>query len=206
MARSKSSARWLKEHAEDEYVKRARQQGYRSRAVFKLQEIDAKDRLFKPGMSVVDLGAAPGAWSQYAIQRLGDTGQVIAMDILPMDSLAGVTFLQGDFREQESLDRLLLALDKRAVDLVISDMAPNTSGVNAVDQPRMMYLAELVLDFARQCLRPGGDCLLKVFQGEGFDALLRELRADFATVKTRKPKASRARSKELYLLARNYGV
>ncbi|MEZ5589397.1 MAG: 23S rRNA (uridine(2552)-2'-O)-methyltransferase RlmE [Gammaproteobacteria bacterium] len=206
MARSKSSARWLKEHFEDEYVKRARQEGYRSRAVFKLQEIDNKDALFKPGLVVVDLGAAPGGWSQYAIQRLQDTGEVIALDILPMDPLAGVTVLQGDFREPEVLEQLLQVLNKRAVDLVISDMAPNTSGVSVVDQSRMMYLAELALDFAKQQLRPGGDLLLKVFQGEGFDELLRELRATFDRVLVRKPKASRARSKELYLLARNYGV
>ena len=206
MARSKSSARWLKEHFEDEYVKRARQEGYRSRAVFKLQEIDNKDALLRRGLVVVDLGAAPGGWSQYAVQRLQDTGEVIALDILPMDALAGVTVLQGDFREPEVLEQLLQVLNKRAVDLVISDMAPNTSGVSVVDQSRMMYLAELAFDFAKQQLRPGGDLLLKVFQGEGFDELLRELRAAFDRVLVRKPKASRARSKELYLLARNYGV
>lgn len=206
MARSKSSARWLKEHFEDEYVKRARQEGYRSRAVFKLQEIDSKDTLFKPGFVVVDLGAAPGGWSQYAVQRLRGTGEVIALDVLPMDALAGVTFLQGDFREPEVLEQLLQILNERAVDLVISDMAPNTSGVSVVDQSRMMYLAELAFDLAKQQLRPGGDLLLKVFQGEGFDELLRELRTAFSTLLVRKPKASRARSKELYLLARNYGV
>jgi 23S rRNA (uridine2552-2'-O)-methyltransferase len=206
MTRSKSSARWLKEHADDEYVKRARQEGYRSRAIYKLQEIDAKDRLLKLGMTVVDLGAAPGGWSQYAARRLGDTGKLIALDILPMDALADVTVLQGDFREQETLERLSQALAGQPVDLVISDMAPNTSGVNAVDQPRMMHLAELTLDFTAHYLRPGGDCLIKIFQGEGFDALLREMRARFSTVRTRKPKASRARSKELYLLARNYRV
>ena len=206
MTRSKTSARWLKEHFQDEYVKRARQEGYRSRAVYKLQEIDAKDALFKPGMIVVDLGAAPGGWSQYAVERLGHSGQVIAQDILPMDSLAGVTVLQGDFRELDVLEQLLHILNKRLIDLVISDMAPNTSGVNAIDQPRMIHLAELAVDFAKQQLRPGGDLLVKVFQGEGFDDLLQELRAIFNKVLVRKPKASRARSKELYLLARNYGV
>ena len=206
MSRSKSSARWLKQHFEDEYVKRAQQAGYRSRAVFKLQEIDAKDNLFKPGMRVVDLGAAPGSWSQYAALRVGEGGQVIALDVLPMDTLAGVQFVQGDFREQAVLDQLLQLLKDRPLDLVISDMAPNTSGINAVDQPRMMYLAELALDFARQCLRPGGDMLIKVFQGEGFESLRAELRRSFAKVASRKPKASRSRSKELYLLARNYGV
>ena len=206
MARSKSSARWLKEHFEDAYVKRAQQSNYRSRAVFKLQEIDAKDRLIKPGMLVVDLGAAPGGWSQYAASRVGEGGQVVALDILPMDSLAGVEFIQGDFRERAVLDQIVLLLKNHPVDLVISDMAPNTSGINAVDQPRIMYLAELALDLSRQSLRPGGDMLIKVFQGEGFDALLAETRQSFAKVVTRKPKASRPRSKELYLLARNYGV
>lgn len=204
MPRSKSSARWLQEHFEDEYVNRARQEGYRSRAVYKLIEIDHKDRLFRPGMNVVDLGAAPGSWSQYAASRVGASGCVIASDILTMDSLADVTFVQGDFAEQTVLSELLTVLNNRSLDLVISDMAPNTSGIKAIDQPRMMYLAELVLDFAKQCLRPEGDLLLKVFQGEGFDSFLRELRLSFAQVVSRKPKASRARSKELYLLARNY--
>ncbi len=204
MNRSKSSQRWLREHFTDEYVRLAREQGYRSRAVFKLMEIQARDRILKPGMTVIDLGAAPGSWSQFAARQVGRQGKVIALDILPMEPLAGVNFIEGDFREQETLDRLLALLAGRPIDLVISDMAPNTSGIKAVDQPRGIYLAELALDLARQCLRPGGDLLLKAFQGEGFDALLRELRRRFATVSSRKPKASRPRSPEAYLLARNY--
>jgi len=204
MSRSKSSARWLREHFTDEYVRLAREQGYRSRAVFKLVEIQDRDRIVKPGMTVIDLGAAPGSWSQFAVQQVGRQGKVIALDILPMEPLAAVEFIEGDFREQETLDRLLALLTGRPVDLVISDMAPNTSGIKAVDQPRGIYLAELALDLARQCLRPGGDLLLKAFQGEGFDNLLRELRRSFATVSSRKPKASRPRSPEAYLLARNY--
>lgn len=204
MARGKSSARWLREHFTDEYVKRAQKEGYRSRAVYKLLEIHEKDRLLRPGLTVVDLGAAPGGWSQLAAQLVGGRGAVIALDLLPMEPLPGVGFIQGDFRETAVLERLLEMLNGRPVDLVISDMAPNTSGVKAVDQPRGMYLAELALDFARQCLRPGGDLLVKVFQGEGFDAFLKNLRAAFTTVAPRKPKASRARSAERYLLARNY--
>jgi len=204
MSRSKSSQRWLREHFTDEYVKLAREQGYRSRAVFKLMEIQARDRILTAGMTVIDLGAAPGSWSQFAAQRVGRQGKVVALDILPMEPLAAVEFIEGDFREQETLDRLLALLTGRPVDLVISDMAPNTSGIKAVDQPRGIYLAELTLDLARQCLRPGGDLLLKAFQGEGFDALLRELRRSFTTVSSRKPKASRPRSPEVYLLARNY--
>ena len=204
MSRSKSSARWLREHFTDEYVRLAREQGYRSRAVLKLMEIQDRDRILKPGMTVIDLGAAPGSWSQFAAQQIGRQGKVVALDILPMEPLAAVEFIEGDFREQETLDRLLALLAGRPVDLVISDMAPNTSGIKAVDQPRGIYLAELALDLARQCLRPGGDLLLKAFQGEGFDNLLRELRCSFATVSSRKPKASRPRSPEAYLLARNY--
>jgi len=204
MSRSKSSQRWLREHFTDEYVRLAREQGYRSRAVFKLMEIQTRDRILKPGMTVIDLGAAPGSWSQFAAQQVGRQGKVIALDILPMEPLAGVDFIEGDFREQETLDRLLALLAGRPIDLVISDMAPNTSGIKAIDQPRGIYLAELALDLARQCLRPGGDLLLKAFQGEGFDGLLRELRRNFATVSSRKPKASRPRSPESYLLARNY--
>lgn len=206
MSRSKSSARWLREHFKDEYVKRAQQAGYRSRAVYKLQEIQEKDHLLRPGMTVVDLGAAPGGWSQFAVQMVGDQGKVIALDILPVDAIAGVEFVQGDFREQEVLDRLVHVLAGRPVDLVISDMAPNISGIKAVDQPRGIYLSELAVDFAREVLTPGGHLLVKVFQGEGFDALLRELRTDFASVVSRKPQASRSRSPEIYLLARNYQV
>ncbi len=204
MPRTKSSARWLQEHFTDEYVKRARQEGYRSRAVYKLLEINEKDRLLRPGMTVVDLGAAPGGWSQLVTRLVGRQGVVIALDILPIEPLPGVECIEGDFREAAVLEQLLDRLQGRLVDLVISDMAPNTSGVKAVDQPRGMYLTELALDFARRCLRPGGDLLLKVFQGEGFDPFLKELRTAFVTVAPRKPKASRARSAEQYLLSRNY--
>jgi len=203
MARSKSSKRWLKEHFDDPYVRKAQREGWRSRAVYKLQEIDEKDRLFKPGMTVVDLGAAPGGWSQWAAHRIGEKGHVYALDILPVEPFAGVTFIQGDFREDAVYQRLLDALAGRAVDLVMSDMAPNMSGNAAVDIPRAMYLAELALDFADQTLKPGGDLLMKVFQGEGFDELFRTLRARYGKVVTRKPKASRPRSREVYLLARN---
>ncbi len=206
MARSKSSPKWLREHFEDVYVQRAQREGYRSRAVFKLMEIDERDHLLRPGLCVVDLGAAPGGWSQYAAHKVGAKGQVIALDILPMDAMAGVDFIQGDFREQAVLDTLLARIDERPVDLVISDMAPNISGMKAVDQPRAMYLCELSLDLARQVLRPGGDLLMKVFQGEGFDGLHNALRQDFQRVLTRKPDASRSRSREVYLLARNYNV
>lgn len=204
MTRSKSSARWLREHFTDEYVKRAQEEGFRSRAVYKLLEIHEKDRLLRPGLTVVDLGAAPGGWSQLAIRLVGVQGAIIALDVLPMEALPGVEFIQGDFREAAVLERLLAVLNDRPVDLVISDMAPNTSGIKAVDQPRGMYLAELALDFARQCLRPGGDLLVKAFQGEGLDVFLKDLRGAFATVALRKPKASRSRSAERYLLARNY--
>lgn len=204
MARSRSSHRWLKEHFDDEFVKRAQAEGWRSRAVYKLQEIDERDRLLKPGTTLVDLGAAPGGWSQYAARVLGERGRVLALDILPMDVLAGVDFIQGDFREEAVFAQLLATLAGTPVDLVISDMAPNTSGLKAVDQPKQMYLVELAFDFARQTLRPGGDFLVKVFQGEGFDALLKDLRTAFGSVATRKPRASRARSAELYLLARNF--
>lgn len=206
MARSKSSGRWLKEHFQDEFVQRAQREGWRSRGAFKLEEVDAKDRLLKPGMVVLDLGAAPGGWSQYAARRLGHTGRIIALDILPMDSLADVAFVEGDFREPPVLDALLEILGDDRADLVLSDMAPNMSGVKAVDQPRAMYLAELALELAVQVLQPGGGFLVKVFQGEGFDELLKSMRARFGTVASRKPKASRDRSRELYLLARNYGM
>ena len=202
--RSKSSSRWLSEHFADEYVKRAQKEGWRSRAVFKLEEIDQKDRLLKPGMTIVDLGAAPGGWSQYAAKKLGRNGRIIALDILEMDELEGVEFLQGDFTEDEPLERLLATVGNAKPDLVISDMAPNISGMDAIDQPKSMYLAELALDLAEKVLKPGGDFLTKVFQGEGFDEYLKALRSRFGTVVTRKPKASRPRSREVYLLARNY--
>lgn len=206
MPRSKSSHRWLKEHFEDTYVKRAQQEGYRSRAVYKLKEIQEKDRILRPGMTVVDLGAAPGAWSEYAARVVGRRGRVIALDQLEMPAIEGVEFIQGDFQEQDVLDRLSRELGERPVDLVMSDMAPNISGVKAVDQPRAMYLCELAVDFARDVLGPGGDLLMKAFQGQGFDDLVRELRANWAKVVFRKPKASRARSREVYLLARNYNL
>lgn len=204
MAKSKSSKRWLREHFDDHYVKQAQRQGYRSRACFKLLELLGRDRLIRPGMTVVDLGAAPGSWSQVAAERVGDSGRVIASDILPMDALADVEFIQGDFTEQAVFDRLFQALGGTPADLVISDMAPNFSGMKAVDQPRAIYLAELALDLACRVLAPGGAFICKVFHGEGFDALLTEARRHFATVSARKPKASRPRSAEVYLVARDF--
>jgi len=165
MARSKSSRRWLREHFDDEYVKKAQREGYRSRAVYKLEEIQQKDRLIKPGMTVVDLGAAPGSWSEYASALVGRQGKVVATDILPMEPLPGVSFVQGDFREDAVMERLLQVLEGRSVDLVMSDMAPNISGVGAVDQPRAMYLAELAVEFAQRVVRPGGELLVKIFPG-----------------------------------------
>lgn len=202
MARSKSSANWLKEHFDDHYVNLAKQQGWRSRAVYKLQEIDDKDHLFKPGMCVVDLGAAPGGWSQWTTHKVGQSGEVFALDILPVEPFAGVTFIQGDFREDEVYDQLLSELDGRSVDVVMSDMAPNMSGNKGVDIPRAMYLVDLCVELADQVLKPNGDLLMKVFQGEGYEELLRNLRERYTKVITRKPKASRPRSKEIYLLAR----
>ncbi|HET7570805.1 MAG TPA: 23S rRNA (uridine(2552)-2'-O)-methyltransferase RlmE [Gammaproteobacteria bacterium] len=202
--RTKSSRRWLAEHHSDAYVKRARQENRRSRAVFKLAELDEKYRLLKPGMTVVDLGAAPGGWSQYAAERVGRGGRVFALDLLEMPPLAGVDFIRGDFREPEPLAALKAALGGRPVDLVLSDMAPNISGVAAVDQPRAMVLAELAAEFAIEWLKPGGDFLVKVFQGEGFDAFVAGMRRQFGKVMVRKPDASRPRSREVYLLARLY--
>lgn len=203
--RSKSSSRWLGEHFADEYVKRAQAEGWRSRAVFKLEEIDAKDRLIRPGMTIVDLGAAPGGWSQYAAKKLRGKGRIVALDILEMEPLEGVEFLQGDFTEEEPFERLResVAADAAAqgADLVMSDMAPNMSGMDGIDQPKGMYLAELAFDLAENILKPGGAFLVKVFQGEGFDAYLKALKAHFARVVIRKPKASRARSREVYVLA-----
>ena len=204
MARSKTSKQWLKEHFEDVYVRQSREQGYRSRASFKLLEIQQQDGLIRPGMTVVDLGAAPGGWSQVAAKLVGDKGRVIASDILKMDALAGVEFLQGDFTEQEVLERLLESLGGKAADLVISDMAPNMSGMKDIDQPRVMLLAELALELARSVLISRGSLLVKVFHGEGYEALQRELRNSFETVKVRKPKASRARSSEIYLFAAGF--
>ncbi|MBI1423046.1 MAG: 23S rRNA (uridine(2552)-2'-O)-methyltransferase RlmE [Gammaproteobacteria bacterium] len=204
MPRSKQSKKWLKEHFDDIYVKQAQDAGYRSRAVFKLKEIDEKDRLLRRGMTVVDLGAAPGGWCQYARERLAPEDKVIALDILEMDALAGVTIIQGDFTQESVLEQLLALLNGHPVDLVLSDMAPNISGMKVVDQPRAMYLAELALDFCQRALAQGGDFLVKVFQGEGTDAYIKELRQQFAQVIIRKPKASRPRSREVYLLARGF--
>ncbi len=206
MARSKTSKKWLREHFDDEYVKKAQQEGWRSRAVYKLIEIDEKDRLLQPGMTVVDLGAAPGSWSEYAARKVGDKGKVIALDILPMAPIPGVNFIKGDFREDEIYEQLLKVIGEKPVDLVMSDLAPNISGMKAVDQPRAMYLAELTLELAQKVLKPGGDMLLKAFTGEGLDKFKREIRQHFSKLIVRKPKASRPRSPEIYLLARGYNV
>ncbi|PHS72850.1 MAG: 23S rRNA (uridine(2552)-2'-O)-methyltransferase RlmE [Porticoccus sp.] len=206
MGRSKSSQRWLQEHNSDHYVKRAQQDGYRSRASYKLLELHKKDRLFKPGMVVVDLGAAPGGWSQVAVALVGDKGRVVASDILPMDSIAGVDFVEGDFTEESVLDEILGLLEGQQADLVISDMAPNMSGMKAVDQPRAMYLIELALELACQILKPEGVFVAKVFHGEGFDDFLRDTKRRFQQVVTRKPDASRSRSREVYLVARGLKV
>ncbi|MEH6466394.1 MAG: 23S rRNA (uridine(2552)-2'-O)-methyltransferase RlmE [Porticoccus sp.] len=202
MGRSKSSQRWLQEHNSDQYVKRSQQEGYRSRASYKLIELDNKDRLFRPCMTVVDLGAAPGGWSQVAAKLVGDKGRVVASDILPMDSIADVDFVQGDFTEESVLHDILNVLGGDLADLVISDMAPNMSGMRAVDQPKAIYLVELALDLACQILKPGGDFVAKVFHGEGFDEFLHQVRGKFERVVTRKPDASRPRSREVYLVAK----
>jgi 23S rRNA (uridine2552-2'-O)-methyltransferase len=204
MARSKSSQSWLDEHFDDHYVKEAQKLGYRSRACFKLLEIQEKDKILRPGMVVIDLGAAPGGWSQVAGEIVGDRGVMIASDILPMDVLPNVTFILGDFTEESVLNEILQAVDNRPVDLVISDMAPNMSGVRDVDQPKAIYLVELAVELATQVLKPGGNFLAKVFQGEGFDELHKLLRENFKQVITRKPASSRARSRETYLLAKGY--
>lgn len=200
MARSKSSSRWLKEHFDDHWVAKAQAAGYRSRASFKLLEIHEKDSLFYSGMRVLDLGAAPGGWSQVAARQIGGRGLVVASDILPMEPIGDVTFLQGDFREDEVFQQLLDILDGGKVDLVLSDMAPNMSGVKAVDVPRATYLAELALDMASKVLEPDGRFLVKVFQGEGYDQYRRDVQSVFHQLKTRKPEASRPRSTEVYLL------
>ena len=202
--RTKSSRRWLAEHESDPYVKQARQAGYRSRAVFKLDEIQRTDRLIRPGMTIVDLGAAPGGWSQLAARLLHGKGRIIALDILPMDAIVGVDFLQGDFGDDAVLEQLQQLIGEDRPQLVMSDMAPNTTGIADVDHDRSMHLVELSLDFARQRLAPGGDFLVKVFQGRHFQPFGTALRASFQTVKVRKPPASRQRSSELYLLARDF--
>ena len=204
MARSKSSARWLKEHFDDPYVKMAQKDGYRSRASYKLLEVQEKDRILRPGMTVVDLGSAPGGWSQVTSRVIGDKGRLIASDILPMDSIADVTFIQGDFTEDAVFAQILEAIGDHPVDLVISDMAPNMSGLRSADQPRAMYLCELALDLASRVLRPGGDFLIKIFQGEGFDQYHKQTRQLFDKVLMRKPLSSRDRSREQYLLARGF--
>jgi len=202
--RSKTSKRWLQEHESDPFVKAARAAGYRSRAVYKLEEIQSTDRLLKPGMTVVDLGAAPGGWSQYAAKVLQGKGRIVAMDILPMDAIIGVEFLQGDFGDEAVEAQLYAMLGGDRPQLVMSDIAPNTTGMADVDHLRGMHLVELALDFAEKTLQPGGDFLVKVFQGRDFPPFMQRLRRLFETVKTRKPKASRSRSAEIYLLARGF--
>lgn len=204
MARSKTSQGWLREHFNDPYVKMAQKDGYRSRASYKLLEIQEKDRILRPGNTVIDLGAAPGGWSQVTSRVLGDKGRLIASDILEMDSIPDVTFIQGDFTEESVLAQILEAVGNNPVDLVISDMAPNMSGVKMADQARAMYLCELALDLAGQVLRPGGDFLIKIFQGEGFDEYHKQVRTMFEKVQMRKPLSSRDRSREQYLLARGF--
>ena len=204
MGRSKSSSRWMQEHFEDEYVKRAQAQGYRSRAVFKLKEIQDKDQLIKPGMNIVDLGAAPGGWSQFARQLLGKKNKLVAVDILPMDALDGVDFIQGDFREETVLEQLFAVLQGETVNLVMSDMAPNMSGNKGVDLPRAIYLGELALDAAKTVLSKDGSFLVKLFHGEGFESFHNEVQRHFSKVVIRKPKASRPRSNEVYILAKGF--
>lgn len=209
--RSKSSGRWLQEHFSDPYVKRAKEEGWRSRAVYKLEEIDKKEKLLRPGAVCLDLGAAPGAWSQYAARKVGAKGRVVATDILLMDGLTGVEFVQGDFREEPVFRQIVAlvaggAVPGGQVDVVLSDMAPNMSGVDAIDQPRAMYLAELALDMAARVLKRDGSALIKVFQGAGFQELVAASRRRYARVKVWKPEASRARSPELYLLAKGFGL
>jgi 23S rRNA (uridine2552-2'-O)-methyltransferase len=199
--RSRSSHQWLAEHFSDPFVKRAHAEGWRSRAVFKLEEVDKRERLLRPGLTVLDLGAAPGAWSQYARKRIGAKGRLIASDILPMDALAGVEFLQADFREPEAALQLAELAGGKGIDLVLSDMAPNMSGVDVVDQAKCMYLAELAMELALQLLKPGGNALIKVFQGVGFQEFVAAARRPFTKVRLYKPAASRARSPESYLLA-----
>ena len=205
MAKKNSSSKaWLKEHRDDPYVQRAKRDGYRSRACYKLLELQQRDRLIRPGMTVVDLGSAPGGWSQVAVEQVGHKGRVIASDILSMDNLAGVEFILGDFTEDEVFAQILQAIGEVPVDLVISDMAPNMSGVSSVDLPRAMYLVELAVDMARRVLAPGGSFVAKVFHGEGFDELFRDVRDSFDKVLTRKPEASRPRSREVYLVAKGF--
>ena len=206
MARSKSSNRWMSEHFDDHYVKMAQQKGFRSRSAFKLLELQDKYQLIKPGMVIVDLGAAPGGWCQVVQPLLGDSGKLIALDILEMEPVHGVGFIHGDFTEDEPLQALDAALGGKQVDLVLSDLAPNMSGMATIDQAKAMYLAELALEFVRGHLKPGGDFVVKLFQGTDFDGYVREVRSLFDKVQVRKPKASRPRSREVYLLARGRQV
>ncbi len=202
MSRSKSSRRWLQEHHSDPFVQQARREGYRSRAVYKLMELQEKDRLLRPGQFVIDLGAAPGGWSEYASQFVGDGGRLIAVDILPMDPIGDVDIIEGDFTEDAVFAQILERIDHRPVDLVLSDMAPNMSGIESVDQPKSMYLVELAFDLAREVLGTEGGFVVKMFQGEGFDPLVRDFRQTFRSVRFRKPKASRPRSREVYAVCR----
>ena len=199
-----SSTRWMQEHFDDEYVKKAQKLGLRSRAVFKIEEINNKDKLIKRGMKVVDLGAAPGGWSEYAVKVVGESGQVVACDILSMDPIVGVDFLQGDFREEVVLDALLTRIGGQNIDVVMSDMAANMTGNETADSARSMYLVELALEMCHQVLKKNGSFVVKVFQGEGFDEFIKEARKVFKTVKTRKPDSSRARSREVYLVATGF--
>ncbi len=204
MTRGKRSRSWHQQHSRDYYVRQAREHGWRTRAVYKLKEIDARDHLLRAGMIVLDLGAAPGGWSQYAAERVGARGRIVAMDMLPMAPVQNVEFVQGDFREETALRHLLERLGPTRADLVMSDMAPNITGTMAVDQPHAMDLAELSLQLAQQMLKPGGDFLVKLFQGEGFDRFVQAVRAQFANAAVRKPAASRPHSREVYLVAKNY--
>ncbi|MBK1618521.1 23S rRNA (uridine(2552)-2'-O)-methyltransferase [Lamprobacter modestohalophilus] len=206
MAARKGDRRWMQRHLNDPYVQRAQREGYRSRAAYKLIELDQRDRFLRPAQCVVDLGAAPGGWSQVLAKRIGPKGTVVAIDLLEMEPIAGVEIIRGDFREAEDLARLIERIGDSGVDLVLSDMAPNVSGMTAVDQPRMMYLVELALDFAMQQSKPGSSLVVKAFQGEGFDVVLKELRQRYQQVKIRKPDASRAASREVYLVAKGRQV
>ncbi|MFI4918229.1 MAG: 23S rRNA (uridine(2552)-2'-O)-methyltransferase RlmE [Legionellales bacterium] len=206
MRRTNSSKRWLQEHFDDVYVKKAHAEGYRSRAVYKLKEIDDRETLLKPGMTVVDLGAAPGGWTQYVTEKLQGKGRIVALDVLLMDNLPDVHFIQGDFREDAVLQELINLIPDQGIDLLLSDMAPNMSGSTAIDIPRAMYLVELAFDLAFKMLKPGGSMLIKIFHGSGFDELLKQARLSFDKVVIRKPSASRSRSKETYLLAKGYNV
>ena len=205
MSKPRGSGRsWRERQERDPYVQKARREGWRSRAVFKLEEIDQKERLLRPGMTCVDLGAAPGGWSQYVTSKLNGNARIVAIDLLPMDALPNTDFIQGDFMDDAVLEQLRELVGDQKVDLVMSDLAPNISGNRAIDQPRAMYLAELALDFAREVLAKRGDFVIKLFQGAGIDPFLADVRSSFATVKVKKPKASRAGSREVYLVARNY--